>query len=484
MTHRHIRAVPLAALALVAAACGSSSTQPAPSLSVIVTASQVDGPAAGAEFLQAIDDVPDSPSLEALMAADGVDASSDPAFYGKAVAWMAYRLLDGYSVKAVKMNYQARAIATDGSAETRWLSGAVFLPDPDGDDLPVPIVIYTHGTELKKSLVASKGIHDGGYSREAGGMEGLIGIHFASAGPAIVAMPDYQGMGVDDRHYHPYVHLQSLAWAGHDMVTAVLERLKANDGSFAPKGVRWNGKVHVIGYSEGGYAAMAFTREWVRAQSLNGTGFPLDCAAPMAGPHSLSGRMKAVMTNGTDDFPVPFFLPYMLYGYQSVYPTVVKPREAVLAKFFTMGLDTWMSGLFTGVQADQQIVNANGGPVKMRAMMYEDWVLANLFDEGSPVHRTIVENDTIAHPGDANAWLSPIPIYLIHSRTDDLVPFGNSDDASTFMAESPGGIHLRTQNWSWWDPAHGTVHFNPRHGEAAPLALAGGFYWLMNGCRE
>jgi hypothetical protein len=477
MGQRFLRTTTVALLAAFAAACGSSSS---PTYSSEITATtEGDGATATADFVQMIADVPGMTPLEDMMQ-PGAGAEPNILFYGNAIAWLARRVIDGYSVKAMAMNYQGRAFSSAGAQVTRTLSGAVFIPKPALLwDISVPIVVYTHGTELQKNMVASKGITDEGYESDLGGLEGYLGMNFASAGPAIVVMPDYQGMGTDDKGgYHPYVQQQSLAWAGIDMAKAVIERLKTDTG-FAPKGTTWNGKLYVMGYSEGGYSALAFTRQWVMDNGEAGTGIPLHCAAPMAGPHSVSEEMLGLMLDDTRTFPVPFFLPYMLYGYNAVYPSLIKPRDAIVSKYFEKGLDSWMSGRFSGSFANKQIIATNGGPVVMPTMLVPAWADANLRDPESAVYKTLLANDNVARPGAANAWSSPIPIYFIHSRTDDLVPFGNSSNAYTWMAESPGGVHLRTVNWSYFGK-----DFNPGHGDAGPAALAGGFWWLMHDCKE
>ncbi len=482
MHPRTLRTGALAVLAAFFAACGSSSA-PTYSSEIPITGEE-DGPAAGAEFLDLLATVPGSPSLEQFLQPVAASGTGDFDFFSTAIAWAAWRLPDGYKVNMAVLNYPARAVGATGAQETRTLSGAVFSPyRKKGKPLSVPIVVYTHGTGLKKSTVASRGITSNGYVKEDGGLEGLIAIHFASVGPAIVAMPDYQGMGLDDEAYHPYVHLQSLAWAGHDMVTAILERL--GDTKLIPAGVTWNGKVYVMGYSEGGFAAMAFTREWQAAQRLNGTGFPLDCAVPMAGPHSLSKEMVAVMKEKVNPFPEPFFLPYMLLGYQSVYPEVVKPREAIVPKYFDKGLDIWMSGLYSGGYANARIVEANDGkPVVMGTMLDDAWVKANLDVQTSPVFQAVLANDSIAKPDSARFWQNTMPMYLIHALHDDLVPYANSRDAFDWMAGAPASLSLRTVNWTWVNILGERITFDPGHVGAAPFALAGGFYWLMNGCRE
>ena len=477
MGKRFLRLATVAVLAAFAAACGSSTPAPEPTLTTIQGRTRIDGWNAIAAVLQIIGVTEGAPPLDQFLGPVAPTADSDTTFYTRAIGWLAGRLWNGYEVEAVEIGYDGRALDAMGLPMTRRLSGAVFMPDPRGKARSVPIVVYTHGTELKRSLVASRGLVESGYDPSLGGAEGLIGAAFASAAPAIVLMPDYQGMGSDNSatYYHPYVHRDSLAWASVDMVKGVLERIDLAGSDLLPKGLSWNGKLYVIGYSEGGFAAMAFTREWEVQGGATAMGFPLDCSAPLAGPHNLSGQMVPVMTNASDDFGAPFFLPYVLYAYERIYPAVVHPDEALRPDYVDRKLRDMMSGAFTGSYVDDFIWSIGGKPMKARSLLVEDWVKANL-DVPSPVTEVIAANNTVAQQGTDGAWVNSMPVYMIHSRGDRLVPYGNSQDAKGWLVGGNGApVSLRTVSPHGW---------NPDHGPAAPFALVGGIYWLANGCKE
>ena len=480
MPGRTLRSLAVVALALFAAGCGGSATAPAP-VAKAANRTHIDGWSAISTIIEIISGSSSegAPSVETLLA-DAPTTDSDHTFYRNAFNWLAGRIVwDAYEVDGVELAYEGRALDQMGLPSKRFLSGAVFMPTPDDEKISVPIVVYTHGTELKRSLVASKGLVQWGYDPKLGGLEGVFGVALASAGPAIVLMPDFQGMGADDdlKYYHPYVHRDSLAWAGVDMVTGFQAMVKAK-ADFLPPGVTWNGKVYVMGYSEGGFAAMAFTREWEVQKANGGTGFPLHCSAPLAGPHSLSEEMVAVMTNTTKEFTAPFFLPYVLYGYERVYPSLIHPDEAIKQDYVSKGLREWMSGGFTGSWVNERIWAVGGQKVPVGQLLDPAWMEANLKNTSSEVYRTIAANDTVVSRNDPGSWTNSMPMYLIHSQDDDLVPFGNSQKAKSRLEQwgaQSAGVALRTVSPNGWKPGHGA---------AAPWALMGGMYWLMNGCKE
>jgi hypothetical protein len=73
--------------------------------------------------------------------------------------------------------------------------------------------------------------------------------------------------------------------------------------------------------------------------------------------------------------------------------------------------------------------------VIMRDVMNETWVMTKLEAPSSDVHRILGASNTIAHPDDtANAWTNAMPMLLIHSEYDTLVPPGNTDEARAWLA--------------------------------------------------
>ena len=81
-----------------------------------------------------------------------------------------------------------------------------------------------------------------------------FGSLFGSMG-YIIAYPDYIGYGASQDLPHPYEHGASLASASLDMLRAAKEFLRGQTD------VKWDEKLYVAGYSEGGYATMSLQRK-------------------------------------------------------------------------------------------------------------------------------------------------------------------------------------------------------------------------------
>jgi hypothetical protein len=139
------------------------------------------------------------------------------------------------------------------------------------------------------------------------GQEVYIGVAFAGTG-RVIAMPDYLGFGVDSAAVHPYIHAKSQATASVDIMRATRQLC-------ADKQVRLKPEVGLFGYSQGGHATMCTHRE---IEQHHANEFKVFASAPMSGPYDLS--VLQVQTLLSDEpYPQPFYLPYVLISYTTVY---------------------------------------------------------------------------------------------------------------------------------------------------------------------
>jgi len=174
-------------------------------------------------------------------------------------------------------------------------SGAVAVPLLE--NIEVPLMVYQHGTTFNWDGVPS-------YMSD----EHYIGALFSTSG-YVSLMPDYLGLG-DSPHMHPYSHAQSTAYAGRDMIRAFKE--------MAPEiGIVWNEEIFITGYSQGGHGAMALFRT---LEEDHCDEFTVTACSALSGAYSISGVMQDVMFQ---EYSSPTYLPYVIVGYQSVYPELL-----------------------------------------------------------------------------------------------------------------------------------------------------------------
>ncbi len=117
-------------------------------------------------------------------------------------------------------------------------SGVFFVPTNINTSMPT--VVYTHGTITKEEAPSVAIVS----------VEIFFSALIASTFGCVVLMPDYIGYGASANIEHPYIHKESLAQAGVDLVYAFKEYAEGAKLSFNPS-------VFITGYSEGGYAAVA-----------------------------------------------------------------------------------------------------------------------------------------------------------------------------------------------------------------------------------
>lgn len=265
-------------------------------------------------------------------------------------------------------------------------SGALMLPREVGR--AVPLLSHQHGTVVLTNEVAS-----------AGSGEFVLGLAWGTSGYA-AALPDYLGMGAGSG-LHPYVHARSEA-------TAAVDLMRAARTVCAQRGVALNGQVFIVGYSQGGQATMALHRE-IEAGLTNE--FALTASAPMAGPHDMSGTMANLLTTN-QPYGSPYYLPYTLLSYNSVYRLYDSVSQVLLEPYATR-----LPPLFDGRHSEAQI-NAEM-PAVPSQILRPEYLQAFQTDPNHPFRQTLRRNDLYN-------WRPRAPMRLYHCAGDRTVPQINS----------------------------------------------------------
>jgi hypothetical protein len=295
------------------------------------------------------------------------------------------------------------------------LSGRVFFPPAwrARGQKPLPVVVYNHGTSLRKDAVPSafRG-HEWAFGAAAAAFYGLA-----------VVMPDYPGMGGDSWRYHPFCHRRTLAYAVVDALPAV-RRMVQEDPYLIENGYRWDNRLYFMGYSEGGYASLAAAREWegLTERYRRASGFDLSGTACMGAPLDLTGATREAFLHPTTPTPHVFYLPMIVLGYREVYGRLVDPEEilapALLENREDGGLLQWADGSREGLLVDAAIGRRLGlppGGLVLRGLFNPAWVTGVLEAEdflASPLGQAMRENDLV------DGWAPTRPILFAHSPDD------------------------------------------------------------------
>jgi hypothetical protein len=316
-----------------------------------------------------------------------------------------------------------RYASVDAHGHARVYSGRLFLPSHEQGAAPaqVPLVIYQHGTETERAAVPYR----------FAGAETLLGALGAQAAGMAVAMPDGDGMGADPSpEKHAYCHEATTSRCLLDLIRAIQgNRSRIFDGI----NYVWDGRLFLLGYSEGGYIAMAAVKElssnpaW---QDLKLTG-----AACMGGPFDLPGTIHSLLGAEEPPYTRPYIPAYLVAAWQDLYPDVFAVREAFNPKLLEPhpaqaggpdqgDLPQWLDGR-RGGDAITRLMQARltgnpAQPVRARTVLNETWAALNLDPPETPVNALLQANSLVG------GWVPRVPLLLAHDPQDECVPFSNT----------------------------------------------------------
>ncbi len=294
--------------------------------------------------------------------------------------------------------FKVRYTSVDAKGAKDTLSGLLAIPDKKATQYP--ILVYQHGTSSCKTCVPSR-------IGTTGGSEGELAWIFAGLG-YVTVLPDYVGMG-DGRGFQTYVHESTLASATHDMVSAVKQWIDTQDD------FEINDQIFITGYSQGGYASMAYQKYLEENVGSNS----VTASAHLSGPYSLSGVMRDLILSDNPYLYVAY-LPNTVVGLNEYYEFYENLSDFFKPEYIE-DINKYISGEWDIVQLNITLyfkLLATGGSITKR--MIRDDVLAEIianFDH--PINKILRENDL-------HNWKPETPTAIFYCRADDQVPFMNS----------------------------------------------------------
>ncbi|MET7256124.1 alpha/beta hydrolase family protein [Dyadobacter fermentans] len=290
-------------------------------------------------------------------------------------------------IKVYKITYKTKN--TDGTDITA--SGALIIPVVAG---PVSMISVQHGTITDIGDAPSL-FRDGSEGSSFGSLFGSMGY--------IIAYPDYIGYGASDNLPHPYEHRASLASASLDMLRAAKEYLRGQ------KEVKWDEKLYVAGYSEGGFATMSLQRKIEEEASSE---FNLRASSCGAGAYDKTAFMKHIINDKTDG----------IAGYNSLYLWVLLTYDNIYK------LNKPASYYFTEKYAAK--IAASGRNVAIAESFH--LALNDSFKKALNDGTDKGFIDAIAD-NDVYNFKPKTPTQLYHGTKDPLVFFFNSENAYNAM---------------------------------------------------
>ncbi len=316
-----------------------------------------------------------------------------------------------YDVDMYKIIYVTKSV--DMMPDT---ASGIFCVAVDTNSV-FPVLIYDHGTVKDRHDVPSEG----------SGEQSFV-IAIASLGYHCIT-PDYIGLGIS-KGLHPYIHPETEAGAGIDLMYAVKNMEET-------KSVHFNDQIFVTGYSQGGHAAMATAREMQNTYGLNVT-----AAAPMSGPYSISGEMKK-FTLGDEEYYFCGYIGSLMLSAKLAYPDLLdnfsiedifKPQFAIIVRQFEkeeIDLSQMNNMMIT-------LLSANGGKILPKLMFKPDIIEKIFTDDDYPVNKALKRMDVCN-------WKPEMPLKMLYCKADDQVTYRNSIYTDSLM-NSIGAENVSTQD--------------------------------------
>lgn len=266
-------------------------------------------------------------------------------------------------------------------------SGVVMIPVQM--DAEASIVSVQHGTLFNKDEAPSL----------RGGLQGVE--FFASAG-YISILPDFLGYGTSDEVFHPYYDRQHAASTVIDFIRATREFLKQKE-------IRFNEKLFLAGYSEGGYVSLAAAKEI----ELNPEyGLSVTAVAAGAGGYDLDEMLRGITTKNY--YSYPSYLAFVLMSYNQTNDWN-RPLTDFFRPAYADALNKYMNGDNSGSFINSKLTTNVPG-------LFNPAFYSALHEPGGETTLKKALNDN-----SVSGWKTDTPIRLYHGTDDQIIPYANSE---------------------------------------------------------
>lgn len=227
-------------------------------------------------------------------------------------------------------------------------------------------------------------------------------LYSALASPGFIGVvPDLIGFGSSKSILHPYYVEEATA-------QAVADGLRAARDLASDKGVQFNGKVFLAGYSEGGYATMAAHK---RLEDDPIDGFDLVASFPAAGGYDIKGMQTYFF--GLTTYSQPFYIAFVAQAYKT-----------------TFGWSQPLSDYFKAPFADKipMLVNGSKNADQINAELttnLPDLLIADMVAniDTNPKYKHLVD---AFNENGLTDWTPTHRMFMYHGDADVTVPYSNS----------------------------------------------------------
>jgi pimeloyl-ACP methyl ester carboxylesterase len=255
-----------------------------------------------------------------------------------------------------------------------------------------PIVSFQHGTIAAYSQAPTAlDLYD---------PESILYAALSAPGMISVA-PDLLGFGSSKSVLHPY-YVEDLT------ASAVRDAIKAARNLAEDKGVTFNGKLFLAGYSQGGYATMA-THKSIEQEPLDG--IQLVASFPASGGYDIKAMQEYFF--GLEDYGQPFYLAFVAQAYKTTF-NWSQPLTDVFNEPYASKIPSLVNGTKTNNQINDELTYNIAELVNGDLLTHIDTDTKFKYIVDAFVDNSLTD------------WKPTIPMYMFHGDADVTVPYENS----------------------------------------------------------
>jgi fermentation-respiration switch protein FrsA (DUF1100 family) len=304
-----------------------------------------------------------------------------------------------YDVEQWSVDYYT----VDAFGERVIASGGVFLAV--GVNHALPLVSFSHGTEMDKTKVAS--------NPASINTQGILQASHGSV--AVVA--DYLGLGDDAADPQTYLNADVLATTSEDALDAAIMLARRRE-------IELDGRLFIYGYSEGGQAAMALARAIETDPHAHLT---VTAAAPMSGPYAMDSTARVVIADTRPLTQNTVNALMLMSAYETMYDVAPSLSDLVISPFDAVGERIMRDGISAA-----DIAALQPPPPTTPREILTPLALAMLDDPSSPLREALRRNDTFD-------WTPVAPMRLYFGERDQQVPPFNAPFTALHMTARGAG---------------------------------------------
>ena len=305
---------------------------------------------------------------------------------------------------------------------------------PMSSETTYPMISFQNGTNTSHAKAPTQDLSN--YFFQA--------LHGSAAMGFITLIPDYIGFGKSSNIVHPYLHKESTILSVENLVVAASEMM---DSTIIE--TKWNDKLYLMGYSQGGWSTLCTHKDIANNNSLN---FGITASACGAGPYDLEVVQDFMFQNIT--YPQPVYMAYTSVSYSEL-GLITNPLTDYFNEPYASDLPSYFNGQFTNEQINDKLNDT------VAVLINENFL--NGFDT-SPDYKEF--RDAMADNG-VSGWATAQPIRLYHGTSDTYVPNSTSEQVYQEFVE-----HGATGNVSYF-PLEGLDH-----GTAAVPMVVDALIWF------